>query len=69
MKQPANLKNGRAEEEAVNGEHVIWLCSRRTGNGSYDGVKPDKGNKVEKDATLTIVAWLRENGQWLGEEP
>ena len=41
----ANLENGRAEEEAVDGEHVIWWCSRRTGNGSYDGVKPDKANQ------------------------
>jgi hypothetical protein len=47
VKQPANLENGRAEEE-VDGEHVIWWCSRRTGNGSYDGVKPDKGNEEEK---------------------
>jgi hypothetical protein len=39
------LENGRAEEEEVDGEYVIWWCSRRTGNGSYDGVKPDKGNK------------------------
>ena len=45
---------------------VKW-CSRRTGNGTYDGVKPDKGNK-EEDTALMIVAWLRENGQWLGEE-
>jgi hypothetical protein len=32
----------------VDGEYVIWWCSRRTGNGSYDGVKPDKGNEEEK---------------------
>ena len=68
MKQPANLENGRAEEEEVDGEHVIGWCSRRTGNGSYDGVKPDKDNKEEEDIVLRIVAWLRENGQWLGEE-
>ena len=41
-KQPANLENGRAEEEEVDGEHVIGWCSRRT------GVKPDKGNKDER---------------------
>ena len=67
MKQPANLKNGRAEGEEVDGEHVIGWCSRRTGNGSYDDVKPDKTNKEEKDTALRIVAWLRENGQWPGE--
>ena len=63
-----HLENGRAEEEAVDGEHVIWWSNRRRGNGSYDGVKPDKGNKAEKDTALRIVAWLRENGQWPGEE-
>ena len=65
VKQPASLENGRAEEEAVDGEHVIWRCSRRTGNGSYDGVKPDKGNEElrEKDTVLRIAAWLRENSQ------
>ena len=68
MKQRANLENGRAEEEEVDGEHVIWRCSRRTGNGSYDGVKPDKANKDEKDTALRIVAWLRGNSQWPGEE-
>ena len=47
---------------------VIWQRSGWTGNGSYDGVKPDKGNKAEKDTALRIVAWLRENGQWPGEE-
>ena len=67
VKQPANLENGRDEEEAVDGEHVIWRCSRRTGNGSYDGVKPDKGNKEEGDTALTIVAWLRENSRSPGE--
>ena len=67
MQQPANLKDGRAEEEEVDGQHVIGWCNRRTGNGSYDGVKSDKANKEEKDTALTIVAWLRENGQWPGE--
>ena len=67
VKQLANLENGRAEEEAVDGEHVIWRCSRRTGNGSYDGVKPDEANKEEGDTALTIVAWLRENSQSPGE--
>ena len=47
---------------------VIWQRSRRTGNGSYDGVKPDKANEEEKDTALKIVAWLRENGQWPSEE-
>ena len=68
MKQPDNLENRRAEEEEVDGENVIGWCSRRTGNGSYDGVKPDKGNKDEKDTALRIVAWPRENSQWPGEE-
>ena len=45
VKQPASLENGRAEEGAVDGEHVIGRCSRRTGNGSYDGVKPDKASE------------------------
>ena len=46
-------------KEVVDGEHVIALgwCSRRTGNGSYDSVKPDKANEeLRKDTALTIVA-------------
>ena len=27
VKQPASLENERAEEEAVDGERVIWRCS------------------------------------------
>ena len=38
VKQPDNLENGRAEEEEVGGERVIWWCNRRMGNGSYEGV-------------------------------
>ena len=45
VKQPANMENGRDEKEEVNGEQVIRWCSHRTGNGSYDGVQPDNGNK------------------------
>ena len=44
------------------------VLNRRTGNGSYDGLKPGKGNKEEQDTALRIAAWLRDNGQWPGEE-
>lgn len=27
IKQPANIENGRAEEQEVDGEYVIWWCS------------------------------------------
>ena len=48
------MENGRDEEEEVDGEQVIRWCSRRTGNGSYDGVQPDKGNKEGEDTVLRI---------------
>ena len=63
VKQPANLENGRAEEEEVDGEQVIWLCNRRTGNRSYDAVKPDKANEelreehCSEDRCLATRQW------------
>ena len=39
------MENGRDKEEEVNAEQVIRWCSLQTGNGSYDGVQPDNGNK------------------------